>query len=86
MVYKNRHGDNIAFTFQEETNTILMSGFFHMGLRCGYDNDNPERISMVDPSGGPYIEAGHDMKDFGFPGKVIDHFTIGNGVVTIHLK
>jgi len=31
-------------------------------------------INMVDPSGGPYISEGMDMKLFGFDGKIVNGF------------
>ena len=33
---------------------------------------------MVDPSGGPYITKGMDMKYYGFDGKIVASFTPNN--------
>ena len=65
--YKNRYGD--VFTFKQLDNSnIQWSGNFEY-TRIGF-NDNPDDITMVDPSGGPYIPLGMDMKLFGLEGKV----------------
>ena len=36
--YKNRYGDLIQFN-QIDDNTVEMSGYLNLGLRCGYEND-----------------------------------------------
>jgi len=64
MEYKNRYGD--VFTFTElENGNIQWSGNFEYH-RFGY-NDN--KITMVDPSGGPYLTEGME-----FMGKTIKEF------------
>ena len=37
-----------------------------------------DTITMVDPSGGPYISKGMDMKYYGFDGKIVASFTPNN--------
>lgn len=73
--YKNRYGDEFTFTPTEDGN-ILWEGNFEYH-RCGFSNEEPRIINMVDPSGGPYLQAG--MKSsFAHPdieGKVIKQFT-----------
>ena len=65
--YTNRYNDVFTFEYNEKGN-IQWSGNFEY-CRFGF-NDNPNDITMVDPSGGPYISLGMDMKLFGLEGKV----------------
>jgi hypothetical protein len=58
VTYKNRHRDEIIFT--HEGDTVTMEGGTWM--RWSYDEDGT--ITMVDPSGGPYIELGNNLKEF----------------------
>lgn len=59
--YKNRYGDVYTFTKLEDGNVLWEGNFeFH---RYGWPNNpdgtsNTDVITMVDPSGGPYIKAG----------------------------
>lgn len=41
---------------------------------------NTDVIDMVDPPGGPFISSSMDMKQFGFPGKVVKEFKSLNDV------
>lgn len=50
--YKNRYGDEYTFTLQEDGN-IKWEGSFEYCI-FGFDKD-PNEITMIDPSGGPYI-------------------------------
>ena len=71
-----------TFTLQDD-GTVLWEGNFRFS-RLSYDG---MRITMVDPSGGPYIASG-------MPGTMahskakgsISYFTENNGSYTIHLK
>lgn len=80
--YKNRYGKEYTFTLQDN-GTVLWEGDFKFS-RLSFDG---MRITMVDPSGGPYIAKG-------MPGTMahpqaegtISHFTENNGSYTIHLK
>lgn len=65
--YTNRYGDKFTFELNEKGNIDWKGDFEY--VRCGF-GDNPEDIIMVDPSGGPYIDIGTDMKLFGHKGKV----------------
>ena len=67
MKYTNRYNDVFTFEYNEKGN-IQWSGNFKY-CRFGF-NDNPNDITMVDPSGGPYITEGTDMKIFGLKGIV----------------
>lgn len=69
--YTNRYGDTFTFELNERGN-IQWSGNFKYH-RFGF-NDNGDDITMVDPSGGPYISLGMDMKLFGFDGKIVNGF------------
>lgn len=53
--YKNRYGDMFTFTIDSDGN-VLMEGNFEYH-RYSW-NDNPDDITMIDPSGGPYLEIG----------------------------
>ena len=48
-----------------------MTNHSEMGLRCGFEED-PNIINMVDPSGGPYISLGNNLKEFWPKGKYQD--------------
>ena len=65
--YRNRYGDMIEFEHIE--NKVVMKGgkWFRYGLS---NEDNS--INMVDPSGGPYIEIGENLKEFWPKGKYQD--------------
>ena len=61
ITYKNRYGDEFTFKVNERDN-IQWSGDFEF---CRYGiGDNPKDITMVDPSGGPYIDLDYDMEMF----------------------
>ena len=71
MNYTNRYGDTFTFELNERNNIQWSGNFEHS--RFGF-NDNRDDITMVDPSGGPYIDLGTDMKLFGFDGKIVNGF------------
>lgn len=74
--YTNRYGD--VFTFEQLDNgNIQWSGNFEY-VRCGYKED-PNITTMVDPSGGPYINEGMDMKLFGLKGVVKEFISNEDG-------
>ena len=63
--YSNRYGDNFVFTLLEDEN-ILWEGEFEY---CSLSIDGDNRITMVDPSGGPYlakgmVQMGKTIKEF----------------------
>lgn len=70
--FKNRYGDKYAYKKLDE-NTILWTGEFKYN-RASWDDE--DRIIMIDPSGGPYIEQGWDMgkEHKNFSGMIVDHF------------
>ena len=57
MIYENRYKDKIEFI--DNGDTVLMRG--GKFLRYGFDIE-PDEITMVDPSGGPYLEVGQDIR------------------------
>ena len=65
--YTNRYGDVFTFELNERGNIDWKGNFKY--VRFGF-KDNREDITMVDPSGGPYIDIGYDMSMFGLKGKV----------------
>ena len=67
MEYKNRYGD--VYTFEQlENGNIQWNGNFEY-CRFGF-KDDPNVVTMVDPSGGPFINEGMDMKLFKLKGIV----------------
>ena len=58
--YKNRYSDIITFDETDENEVLMGGGRF---MRYGYDED-PSIINMIDPSGGPYITIGTNLKMF----------------------
>jgi hypothetical protein len=56
MVYYNRYNDPIEFI--DNGDTVTMRG--GKWMRYGFDTD-PSVLTMVDPSGGPYIDIGYDL-------------------------
>ena len=65
--YKNRYGDIFTFEVNERDNIDWKGNFEY--CRFGY-NKNPNDTIMVDPSGGPYIGIGDNMKQFDLEGKI----------------
>ena len=65
--YTNRYGDKSTFELNERGNIDWKGDFEY--VRLGF-KDDPNVVTMVDPSGGPYIDIGTDMKLFGLKGKV----------------
>src|SRR5688500_10593419 len=62
--YINRYKDKIIFTLID-ANTIKMEG--GKWCRTGWETDEQfenKQFTMVDPSGGPYITTGNNMKSF----------------------
>jgi len=58
--YKNRYGDIFTFTKTEDGN-ILWQGNFEY-IRYSYLNDLVgNQLTMIDPSGGPYLTIGSNM-------------------------
>jgi hypothetical protein len=58
VTYLNRYRDKIIF--EHIGDIVTMTGGTWM--RWGYDDNNT--INMVDPSGGPYISLGDNLKEF----------------------
>ena len=81
--YKNRYGDLISFERISDLQITMTGGKY---LSCAIFPDS-ERLSMVDPSGGPYIGQGYNMgliKEE-WTGLIVDYATIDNGIVTFHM-
>lgn len=76
VTYTNRYKDKITFT--HEGDTVKMEGGHW--VRWAYEDDGT--ITMVDPSGGPYIEVGNNLKEFWPKGEyqdlIIESITIGD--------
>ena len=56
--YLNRYRDKYEFT-QEDEQTIRWEGPFKW---CRYSVNEDKVVSMVDPSGGPYISVGNTLR------------------------
>ena len=59
--YKNRYDDVFTFELNERGNIDWKGDFKY--VRCAF-GDNPEDITMVDPSGGPYIKQHMNLGNF----------------------
>jgi hypothetical protein len=55
--YYNRSGDNITFE-KTEDNKVIMTGYNPSYMRFSMHED----YKMVDPSGGPYLQIGTNLK------------------------
>lgn len=55
--YINRNGDEITFE-KTEDNKVVMTGYDSSYMRYSMDGD----YKMVDPSGGPYLAVGTNLK------------------------
>jgi hypothetical protein len=84
VVYFNRYRDKIIF--EHIGDEVTMTG--GQWLRYGYDDYN--KITMVDPSGGPYISIGDNLKAFWPKGEyqdlIVDGIEIGKDLVTFKIK
>ena len=69
MEYTNRYGDKFTFSLNEQGNVDWRGSFGQM-CRVGYDKDS-DNITMVDPSGGPYIAVGYPLKIAGIDRNVV---------------
>lgn len=86
--YFNRYNDKITFTLVDE-NTIKMEG--GKDSRLGWKTDDQlknKQYEMVDPSGGPYISSGDEMRYFNEDWKdmFVDYITPENDYYLIKLK
>lgn len=74
VTYKNRYKDEIAF--EHIGDEVIMTG--GKWIRWAYEEDGT--VTMVDPSGGPYIEIGNNLNGFWPKGEykdlIVDSITI----------
>jgi len=85
VIYVNRYGDKIQF--EDKEYTVEMTGYSDLGLRCGWVDD-PKVINMVDPSGGPYLVVGSDLRLF-FGDKtprIVKEINVFPGVIEFVIK
>lgn len=61
--YINRYGDEIIFN-QVSDKEIHVTGYNPAYLRQGREGFNTDKIIMVDPSGGPYMSVGTNLKNY----------------------
>lgn len=62
VVYHNRHRDKIIF--EHIGDQVVMTGGNWFRYSYEEDQEGNKIITMVDPSGGPYIAVGNNLKDF----------------------
>ena len=78
VTYHNRYRDKIIF--EHNGDEVIMTGGSWM--RYGIADDN-ETITMVDPSGGPYIELGNNLNEFWPKGEyqdlIVESISLNNG-------
>ena len=63
------------------SNGVVTLNTFVVGFK-----DNPSDLTMVDPSGGPYIANEMDMGEFGFDGKIVNGFISNENGYEIVIK
>jgi hypothetical protein len=66
--FKNRYGDVIKFE-RIADDKVKMTGYLVQQIRCGVSRDTSV-LEMVDPNGGPMIQIGTDLSEFGSSGVV----------------
>lgn len=82
--YLNRYRDKYEFT-QEDEQTIRWEGPFKW---CRYSMSKDNVVSMIDPSGGPYISIGTEMKYIApeFDGMVVTALEMHDGHAIIKVS
>lgn len=87
MKFKNRYGDVILFT-KVSDNCIEMKGGDY--YRAAFNPAEPDKLTMIDPSGGPYIAQGSDLGcvDIDWEGMRVDYITYNkdSGAYNLHVK
>lgn len=70
--YKNRYDDMFTFNKTEDGNILMEGPFTYMRIGCS----TASIITMIDPSGGPYLCEDRDMGYFdnSFKGMIIEQF------------
>jgi hypothetical protein len=76
VTYRNRYNDEFNFDLLENGNIQWSGEFEYVGVH--YVND-PDNITGVDPSGGPFIEIGTDMSIMLMEGTVTGFIKNKNG-------
>jgi len=85
--YVNRDNNVITFTKLEDQ-SVIMEGIEY--LRASYDQDlygpNDNIYTMVDPSGGPYLQKGMSLKHINpnWYHLIIQYFTVHDNKIHIH--
>ena len=82
--YSNRYRDKYEF-IQEDEQTIRWEGPFKW---CRYSMSEDKVVSMIDPSGGPYISIGTEMKYIApeFDGMVVTALEMHDGHAIIKVS
>lgn len=83
--YKNRYNDIIEFSGVEGYKVYMKGGEYYRFASLG---SSLNKLSMTDPSGGPYISRGSNMGRFNqmWEGFIVDYIVPSDGnSFTIHL-
>lgn len=83
--YKNRYGYIFTFGKTEDGNILMEGSFKYMRIECSTTN----LITMIDPSGGPYLNEDMNMGIFheSFEGMIIEQFkSVDEGYLIIVKK
>ena len=87
-IYINRYGDEIKFS-EINKNEIHLSGFNSEYMRYSFNiNEGEKIINMIDPSGGPYIHVGANLKYY-FEDKkdrIVESITIDINKIIFKIK
>lgn len=65
MWHKNRHGNLYSFVKVPNSNTYSLQGdldCFRVGGLEGQEKIDSENLGFIDPSGGPFISVGGEIK------------------------
>ena len=83
--YKNRYGYIFTFGKTEDGNILMEGPFTYMRIGCS----TASIITIIDPSGGPYLNEDMDMGlfDESFKGMIIEQFkSVDEGYLIIVKK
>jgi len=83
--YKNRYGDIFTFNKTEDGNILMEGHFEYMRIGCS----TASIITMIDPSGGPYLNEDMNMGILheSFKGMIIEQFkSVDEGYLIIVKK
>lgn len=87
VAYENRYNDLYVFIQMDNFNIRVVGsfGYCRIGEVAG---SNGTKLSMIDPSGGPYISVGTDMGRFDskWDGRIVKYITSLGEDYELHLE